>query len=159
MLYEVITFSAALAARPELIEKGVAHGVILATPTTLITLLKTVSYVWLQQAGYENARAIRELGLELFERLSTMAGHMNRLGRDIERTAATFNRTLGAMEKRVLASARKFENLGVFLEAIAKTSGGHYLGAGDTKEQMRRQRNGSVFESRLSAVAMRNNFV
>ncbi|WP_321491343.1 DNA recombination protein RmuC [uncultured Desulfobacter sp.] len=106
-------FSAALAARPDLIEKGVAHGVILATPTTLIALLKTVSYVWLQQAGYENARAIRELGLELFERLSTMAGHMNRLGTDIERTAATFNRTLGAMEKRVLASARKFENLGV----------------------------------------------
>lgn len=112
-------FSAALAARPDLIEKGVAHGVILATPTTLITLLKTVSYVWLQQAGYENARAIRELGLELFERLSTMAGHMNRLGRDIERTAATFNRTLGAMEKRVLASARKFENLGVSRAGLA----------------------------------------
>ncbi len=106
-------FSAALAARPDLIEKGVAHGVILATPTTLIALLKTVAYVWLQQAGYENARAIRELGLELFERLSTMAGHMNRLGKDIERTAATFNRTVGAMEKRVLVSARKFENLGV----------------------------------------------
>lgn len=112
-------FSAALAARPDLIEKGVAHGVILATPTTLITLLKTVSYVWLQQAGYENARAIRELGLELFERLSTMAGHMNRLGRDIERTAATFNRTLGAMEKRVLASARKFEKLGVSSAGLA----------------------------------------
>jgi len=106
-------FSAALAARPDLIEKGVAHGVILATPTTLIALLKTVSYVWLQQAGLENARAIRELGMELFDRLSTMAGHMNRLGKDIERTAATFNRTLGAMEKRVLVSARKFENLGV----------------------------------------------
>ena len=106
-------FSAALAARPDLIEKGVAHGVILATPTTLIALLKTVSYVWLQQAGYENARAIRELGTELFDRLSTMAGNMNRLGKDIERTAATFNRTLGAMEKRVLTSARKFENLGV----------------------------------------------
>lgn len=112
-------FSAALAARPDLIEKGVAHGVILATPTTLITLLKTVSYVWLQQAGYENARAIRGLGLELFERLSTMAGHMNRLGRDIERTAATFNRTLGAMEKRVLASARKFENLGISRAGLA----------------------------------------
>nr|WP_320189763.1 DNA recombination protein RmuC [uncultured Desulfobacter sp.] len=106
-------FSAALAARPDLIEKGVAHGVILATPTTLIALLKTVAYVWMQQAGYENARAIRELGKELFERLSTMAGHMNRLGKDIGRTVATFNRTVGAMEKRVLVSARKFENLGV----------------------------------------------
>lgn len=111
-------FSAALAARPDLIEKGVAHGVILATPTTLIALLKTVSYVWLQQAGYENSRAIRELGMELFERLSTMAGHMNRLGTDIERTAATFNRTLGAMETRVLASARKFEDLGVSSVAL-----------------------------------------
>ena len=111
-------FSAALSARPDLIEKGIEHGVILATPTTLIALLKTVSYVWLQQAGLENARAIRELGGELFSRLSTMAGHMNRLGRDIERTAATFNRTVGTMEKRVLSSARKFESLGVSSKSL-----------------------------------------
>ncbi|MCG8686961.1 MAG: DNA recombination protein RmuC [Desulfobacterales bacterium] len=106
-------FSAALAAKPDLIEKGIENGVILATPTTLIALLKTVSYAWLQQKGYENAQMIRELGSELFSRLSTMAGHMNRLGKDIERTTATFNRTIGAMETRVMTSAKKLNSLGV----------------------------------------------
>ncbi|MCG8619090.1 MAG: DNA recombination protein RmuC [Desulfobacterales bacterium] len=106
-------FSAALAQKPDLIEKGIAQGVILATPTTLIALLKAVAYSWQQQKGYENAEAIRDLGGELYRRLSTMAEHMNRLGRDIERTAATFNRTAGAMETRVMASARKLDDLAV----------------------------------------------
>lgn len=106
-------FSAALSARPDLIEKGIEQGVVLATPTTLIALLKTVSYSWMQQKGYENAEQIRDLGAELFSRLSTMTGHMNRLGRDIEKTAATFNRTVGAMETRVMASARKLDGVSV----------------------------------------------
>ncbi|MCG8568377.1 MAG: DNA recombination protein RmuC [Desulfobacterales bacterium] len=106
-------FSAALAQKPDLIEKGIVQGVILATPTTLIALLKAVAYSWQQQKGYENAEAIRDLGGELYRRLSTMAEHMNRLGRDIERTAATFNRTAGAMETRVMASARKLNELAV----------------------------------------------
>ncbi|WDP89873.1 MAG: DNA recombination protein RmuC [Desulfobacter sp.] len=106
-------FSAALSARPDLIDKGIDQGVVLATPTTLIALLKTVSYSWVQQKGYENAEEIRNLGGELFTRLSTMAGHMNRLGKDIEKTAATFNRTVGAMETRVMASARKLDRLSV----------------------------------------------
>jgi len=106
-------FSAALSARPDLIEKGIEQGVILATPTTLIALLKTVSYSWVQQKGYENAEEIRDLGAELFSRLSTMAGHMNRLGKDIEKTASTFNRTVGAMETRVMPSARKLDQLSV----------------------------------------------
>ncbi|MCG8633341.1 MAG: DNA recombination protein RmuC [Desulfobacterales bacterium] len=106
-------FSAALAHKPDLIEKGVEQGVVLATPTTLIALLKAVAYSWQQQKGYENAEIIRDLGAELFARLSTMAGHMNRLGRDIEKSAATFNRTMGAMETRVMASARKLDDLSV----------------------------------------------
>lgn len=106
-------FSAALAQKPDLIEKGIEQGVILATPTTLIALLKAVAYSWQQQKGYENAEAIRDLGAELHRRLSTMTDHMNRLGRDIERTAATFNRTAGAMESRVMASARKLNSLSV----------------------------------------------
>ncbi|MEH0019812.1 MAG: DNA recombination protein RmuC [Desulfobacter sp.] len=104
-------FSAALAHKPDLIEKGIAQGVVLATPTTLIALLKAVAYAWQQQKGYENAETIRNLGAELFSRLSTMTGHMNRLGRDIEKSAATFNRTLGAMETRVMTSARKLNDL------------------------------------------------
>ncbi len=106
-------FSAALAHKPDLIEKGVEQGVVLATPTTLIALLKAVAYSWQQQKGYENAEIIRDLGAELFTRLSTMTDHMNRLGKDIEKSAATFNRTMGAMETRVMASARKLDDLSV----------------------------------------------
>ncbi|HCY88386.1 MAG TPA: DNA recombination protein RmuC [Desulfobacteraceae bacterium] len=106
-------FSAALAQKPDLIEKGIEQGVILATPTTLIALLKAVAYSWQQQKGYENAEAIRDLGTQLYRRLSTMADHMNRLGSDIERTAATFNRAAGAMETRVMASARKLDDMAV----------------------------------------------
>ncbi len=113
-------FSAALAAKPDLIERGIEQGVVLATPTTLIALLKTVSYSWIQQQGYENAVEIRDLGADLFSRLSTMTGHMNRLGRDIERTAATFNRTVGAMQTRVMASARKLSQVSVSRTPMAE---------------------------------------
>ena len=106
-------FSAALAIKPDLIEKGIEKGVILATPTTLIALLKTVSYSWQQQKGYENAEQIRSLGALLHGRLCSMTDHMNQLGRDIEKTAASFNRTVGTMEKRVMTSARKLETLSV----------------------------------------------
>ena len=106
-------FSAALAYKPDLIEKGIQKGVILATPTTLIALLKTVSYSWQQEKGYENSEKILSLGKELYDRLSSMTDNMNRLGRDIEKTAATFNRTVGAMESRVMTSAKKLEGLGV----------------------------------------------
>lgn len=106
-------FSAALAQKPDLIEKGIEKGVVLATPTTLIALLKAVSYSWQQQKGYENAEVIRDLGSELFSRLSTMTDHMNRLGRDIEKTVSSYNRTVGTMESRVMTSARKLDNLSV----------------------------------------------
>ncbi|MBA3011567.1 MAG: DNA recombination protein RmuC [Proteobacteria bacterium] len=106
-------FSAALAIKPDLIERGIEKGVILATPTTLIALLKTVSYSWQQQKGYENAEQIRSLGALLHSRLCSMTDHMNQLGRDIKKTAATFNRTVGTMERRVMTSARKLETLSV----------------------------------------------
>ena len=106
-------FSAALAHQPDLLDKGIEKGVVLATPSTLIALLKAVAYSWQQQKGYENVEAIRDLGTELFSRLSGMAGHMNRLGKDIERTAAGFNRAVGAMESRVMVSARKLSSLSV----------------------------------------------
>jgi len=114
-------FSAALSIKPDLIEKGIQKGVILATPTTLIALLKTVSYSWQQQKGYENADKIRSLGKELYDRLCSMTDNMNRLGRDIEKTASTFNRTVGAMEKRVMTSAKKLELLSVSSRKMADT--------------------------------------
>lgn len=104
-------FSAALAVKPDLLEQGVEQGVIIATPTTLIALLKTVSYSWHQERGYENAQKIQALGGELFVRLVSMTDAMNQLGRDIEKTASTFNRTVGVMEKRVMTSARKLEGI------------------------------------------------
>jgi len=111
-------FSAALSLQPDLLEKGVQKGVILATPSTLIALLKTIAYSWQQQQGLENAEAIRDLGAELYSRLSGMAGHMNRIGKDIEKTAADFNRAVGTMENRVMVSARKLSNLSVSSEEM-----------------------------------------
>jgi len=114
-------FSAALSKNPQLIEMGVQKNVILATPTTLISLLKTVSFGWQQEKLTENARKISELGTELFERLSTMGQHINNLGRDIERSSQTYNKVVGSLERRVLSSARKFKDLGITQKDQNKT--------------------------------------
>ncbi len=133
-------FSAALAARPDLLEQGIENGVILATPTTLIALLKTVSYAWHQEAGYENAQKIQTLGGELFARLVSMTEAMNHLGRDIEKTAATFNRTVGVMEKRVMPSARKLEGFSVSSRKMADLDAID-PGNGNTRTMNGRERN------------------
>ena len=114
-------FSAALSKNPQLIELGVQKNVILATPTTLISLLKTVAFGWQQEKLTENARKISELGTELFERLSTMGQHINNLGRDIERSSHTYNKVVGSLERRVLSSARKFKDLGITQKDQNKT--------------------------------------
>lgn len=111
-------FSAALTIHPDLIEKGIEKGVILATPTTLIALLKAVSYSWKQKKSYENAEEIRNLGVELFSRLCSMTDNMNRLGKDIEKCVATYNRTIGGMETRVMSTAKKLEGLDISSKAI-----------------------------------------
>lgn len=104
-------FSAALTVQPDLIEKGIERGVILATPTTLIALLKAVAYSWKQKKSYENAHEIQNLGNELFTRLCKMSENFNRLGKDIEKTMQTYNRTIGAMETRVMSTAKKIQHL------------------------------------------------
>ena len=106
-------FSAALAMKPDLIEAAIQRGVILATPATLISLLKSVSYGWSQEKSHENAKEITRLGSELFQRISSMAETMNLLGKDIERAASTYNKTVGSMERRVMVSARKLSDLGI----------------------------------------------
>ncbi|CCK79026.1 DNA recombination protein RmuC [Desulfobacula toluolica] len=111
-------FSAALTAYPEMIEKGIEKGVVLATPTTLIALLKAVSYSWKQKKSYENAEEIRSLGVELFSRICSMTGNINRLGKDIEKCVSTYNTTVGAMETRVMSTARKLENLDVSSQSM-----------------------------------------
>lgn len=106
-------FSAALSHAPDLIEYSAAKGVILATPTTLISLLKTIAFGWRQAAGEANAREIHRLGCDLYDRICVMAGHFHRLGKDVERCIATYNQMVGAYEKRVLPACRKWMDLGI----------------------------------------------
>lgn len=106
-------FSAALQHDASLIEDAAARKVILATPTTLIALLKAVSYGWRQEQLAENAEHISELGQELHERIATMASHLARLGGALGRAVEEFNNTARSMESRVLVSTRRFKELGV----------------------------------------------
>jgi DNA recombination protein RmuC len=106
-------FSAALQHDAALIEDAAARKVILATPTTLIALLKAVSYGWRQEQLAENAEHISELGQELHERIATMAAHLARLGGALGKAVDEFNNTARSMESRVLVSTRRFKELGV----------------------------------------------
>jgi len=101
-------FSAALQQDPTLIEDAAAARVILATPTTLIALLKAVSFGWRQEQLAEN-----ELGRTLYERITTMTDHLAALGRSLRSATESYNRVVGSIETRVLPSARRFRELGV----------------------------------------------
>jgi DNA recombination protein RmuC len=103
----------ALERDPGLLEYALARKVHIATPTTLVTMLRTAQYAWQQAALAENARAVFDLGRQLYERISGLGGHVDRLGRALAKAVSAYNQTVGSLESRVLPSARKLSELGV----------------------------------------------
>ncbi len=105
--------SAALNEEPDLIEYALSQQIILATPTSLVALLKAVAYGWRQLALADNAKEIRALAEDLYARLGTFVSHMNRVGRQLASSVENYNKAVGSLERSVLPGARKFVDLGV----------------------------------------------
>jgi DNA recombination protein RmuC len=98
---------------PGLLEHALGRRVHIATPTTLVSMLRTVQYAWQQQALSDNARAVFDLGRELYDRLSGLGRHLERVGKSLTSAVGSYNQAVGSLETRVFVSARKLAALGV----------------------------------------------
>lgn len=116
-------FSAALEQDPELIGDAANGGVVVATPTTLIALLKTVAYGWRQEQVAQEAQEIAKLGRDVFERLMTMADHFQSLGRALDRGVEAYNKAMRSLDTRVMVSARKLQELAAPDAAVPELPG------------------------------------
>ena len=103
----------ALERDPGLLEHALGRRVHIATPTTLVTMLRTAQYAWQQEALSQNARAVFDLGRELHGRIAGLGRNVDQLGRSLTRTVQAYNQTIGSLESRVLVSARRLSQLGV----------------------------------------------
>lgn len=104
-------YSAALQADPSLLEYGAENRVLIATPTTLIALLRTTAHAWRQEDISKNAEEISKLGRELYSRLADLAAHAAEMGKGLGNSVAAYNKFIGSLESRVLVSARRFQDL------------------------------------------------
>jgi DNA recombination protein RmuC len=109
---------AALQRDPTLLEHAFARDVVLATPATLVALLRTLAYAWRQEALARNAVAVHTLARELYSRLSTMGDHLSKVGTSLGGAVTAYNRAIGSLEARVLVSARRLAELGVSADQL-----------------------------------------
>jgi len=110
---------AALQRDPALLEYAFARNVVLATPATLVALLRTIAYAWRQESLARKAMAVHTLGRELYARLSTMGDHLAKVGTSLGGAVTAYNKAIGSLEARVLVSARRLGDLGVSPEELA----------------------------------------
>ncbi len=103
---------AAAQRKPELIEAAMNRNVVIATPTTLISLLKVVALGWREEQLADNAKKIRDLGQELHKRVATLSSHLNNLGKAVGKTVEHYNKFVGSYESQVLVQTRRFQDLG-----------------------------------------------
>jgi DNA recombination protein RmuC len=105
--------SAAMNENPGLVDEAIRQGVILATPSSFVAMLKAIAYGWRQLALAQNAATIRDLGQELYKRLSVFGGHLARIGAALDRGVEAYNSAVGSLERQVLPAARRFNELGL----------------------------------------------